>query len=148
MLIYRLNYAVDLRYGVLYDIASAVHAGRPVSLGSAAFNCIWQGDACEYAIRGLLLAESPMRILNVTGPETLSVRAVAERFAREFGVEAVFEGEMGDRSLLSNSGACMKALGYPAVCADQMIQWQSEWIAEGGRSLAKPTHFETRDGKY
>lgn len=148
VLIYRLNYAVDLRYGVLYDIASAVHAGRPVSLGSAAFNCIWQGDACEYAIRGLLLAESPMRILNVTGPETLSVRAVAERFAREFGVEAVFEGEMGDRSLLSNSGACMKALGYPAVCADQMIQWQSEWIAEGGRSLAKPTHFETRDGKY
>ena len=148
VLCYRLNYAVDLRYGVLYDIASAVHAGRPVPLGSSVFNCIWQGDACEYAIRGLLMADSPMRILNVTGPETLSVRAVAERFARSFGVEAVFEGEPGERALLSSSGLCMKKLGYPRISVDQMIEWQAEWIAEGGRALAKPTHFETRDGKF
>lgn len=148
ILLYRLNYAVDMRYGVLYDIASAVYEGRPVPLGSSVFNCIWQGDACEYAIRSLLLAEAPMRILNVTGPEVLSVRAVAERFARLFGTAAIFEGEPREKALLNNSGLCMKLMGYPSVSADEMIEWQAEWIAGGGRTLSKPTHFETRDGKF
>ena len=148
VLLYRLNYAIDLRYGVLYDIASKVWAGEEISIANACFNCIWQGDANEIAIRSLLHTSSPAAKLNVTGPEIVSVRYAATEFAKLFGKEAKLVGEELNDAYLSNAAEQFKLFGYPSVCLKQMIQWQAEWIMEGGRILNKPTHFEERKGKY
>lgn len=147
-LLLRLNYAVDLRYGVLYDIAEKLVNGGEVSLNVPCFNCVWQGYANEAAIRGLLLAESPAAKLNITGPETLSVRRTAHKLAAHLEVTPRFAGDEGGGCLLSDPSAAMEALGYPSVPADTLIRWQAEWIASGGRSLGKSTHFEESGGKY
>jgi nucleoside-diphosphate-sugar epimerase len=148
VLLFRLNYAVDLRYGVLYDIASNVLEGRPVPVSTPAFNCIWQGDANEMAIRALRLAASPAAVLNVTGPEVLRVREVAARFGRLLGRAPVFTGEEGGTMLLSNAAKALAAFGPPSVPADTLVEWQAQWLLDGGRSLGKPTHFEQRTGAY
>ncbi len=148
VLLYRLNYAVDLRYGVLYDVARKVLAGEEVDLATPCFNCIWQGDANEYALRSLLLAESPAARLNVTGPEIVSVRYAAERFGKLLGRKVRFCGEPGERALLSSSARCMAAFGYPSVSLDTLIDWQAQWLLDGGRTLNKPTHFEERKGNF
>ncbi len=148
VLLYRLNYAIDLRYGVLYDIASKIYAGEELSISNSCFNCIWQGDANEIAIRSLLHTGSPATKLNVTGPETVSVRYVANEFAKLFGKEAKLTGEELNDAYLSNAAQQFKLFGYPSVCLKQMIEWQAEWIMAGGRILNKPTHFEERKGKY
>ncbi len=148
VLIYRLNYAIDLRYGVLYDIASKVYAGEELSISNSCFNCIWQGDANEIAIRSLLHTSSPAAKLNVTGPETVSVRYAATEFGKLFGKEPILTGEELNDAYLSNAGECFDLFGYPSVCLKQMIKWQAEWIMSGGRILNKPTHFEERKGKY
>ena len=145
---YRLNYAVDLRYGVLYDIARKVWEGEEVSLDTPCFNCIWQGDANEIAIRGLLMAESPVRRMNITGPEIVSVQYAAEMFGKLLGKEVRFCGTPGEKSLLNNSAQCLAAFGYPSVSVNTMIEWQAQWTLEGGRSLGKPTHFEERKGNF
>lgn len=147
-LLFRLNYAVDLRYGVLTDIARKVYAGEPVDLTVPAFNTIWQGDANSYALRCLEHCTSPARALNITGPETISVRRAAEYFAREFKREAVFCGEEGDRALLSNASLCYSLLGYPEVSLGELMQWVAHWVARGGESLNKPTKFEVADGRF
>lgn len=146
--IYRLNFAIDLRYGVLYDIASRIMAGEPVSVSMACFNCIWQGDANEIAIRALLHTGSPAVKMNVTGPETVSIRYAAEELGRLLGRKPVFEGVESDNAYLSNSMRAIEAFGYPTVSMKTMIQWQAEWVLSGGRALGKPTHFEERKGKY
>ena len=146
--LYRLNYAVDLRYGVLYDIAAQIIEGKPVNLSTPCFNCIWQGDANEMALRALLHTGSPAVKMNITGPETVSVRDAAEKLGKLLGKTPVFEGEEGKIALLSNSSLAIKTFGSPAVSADELIQWQAEWILNGGRSLGKPTHFEERKGKF
>lgn len=145
---YRLNYAIDLRYGVIYDIASRILSGEPVSLGIPSFNCIWQGYANEIAIRGLLHTSNPLTVMNVTGPETVSVRKTAEKLGELLGKKPVFEGEEGSDALLSDSSLCMEIFGYPEVSVNTLIKWQAEWILDGGRSLGKPTHFEERQGKF
>lgn len=145
---YRLNYAVDLRYGVIYDIARQIQEDKPISLRTACFNCIWQGSANEIAIRGLLHVDSPACTMNVTGPEILSVKETALELGRYLGKEPKFEGEPGERALLNNSAKAMETFGYPAVSAKTLIRWQAEWLLDGGRTLDKPTHFETRDGKF
>lgn len=147
-LLFRLNYAVDLRYGVLVDVARRVYAGEPVDVTVPAFNVIWQGDANSYALRCLDHCASPPRVLNVTGPETVSVRQAAEYFAREFGREPIPYGQESDRALLSNASACHSLLGYPEVSLDQMMQWVTHWIARGGETLNKPTRFEVADGRF
>ncbi len=147
-LIFRLNYAVDMRYGVLYDIGEKVYAGKPVSLAMPYFNCIWQGDANEMAIRALLHTGSPAKILNVTGPETVSVRVAAEKFGQVFGRAPVFADEPGDTALLSDANKALKLFGYPEYTVDDLIEMQATWILNGGRGLGKPTHFEVRDGVY
>lgn len=147
-LIYRLNYAVDLRYGVLHDIAQNVLDGVPVSLTNGCFNCIWQGDANEIALRGLLHTASPMNIVNVTGPETVSTRKTAEAFGELFGKEPVFCGEERGTALLSDASKAVEWFGYPTIGVKQLIRWQAEWIQDGGRSLGKPTHFEETKGKF
>jgi nucleoside-diphosphate-sugar epimerase len=147
-LLFRLNYAVDLRYGVLVDIARKVYSGEPVDLTIPVFNAIWQGDANSYALRCLECCASPLRALNITGPETISVRRAAEYFAREFGRDPSFCGEESGRAFLSNGSLCHSLLGYPEVSLGELMQWVAHWVASGGESLNKPTKFEVADGRF
>lgn len=147
-LLFRLNYAVDLRYGVLVDIARKVRAGDPVDLGVGWANVIWQGDANSYALRSLEHCQSPPCILNVTGPETLSVREVALFYGRRFGRPPEFRGREGATALLSDASKCHRLLGPPAVTAERLMEWVAQWLESGGRTLDKPTKFEVRDGKF
>jgi nucleoside-diphosphate-sugar epimerase len=147
-LLFRLNYSVDLRYGVLVDIARKVYDGVPVDLGVPAFNAIWQRDANSYALRSLELCTAPPAILNVTGAETLRVRDVAEWFGRRFGREPRFQGSEGATALLNNASRCFELLGPPEADAEQLMEMVVTWIEAGGESLNKPTHFEVADGKF
>ncbi|MBQ3168924.1 MAG: NAD-dependent epimerase/dehydratase family protein [Clostridia bacterium] len=148
VLMYRLNYAVDLRYGVLCDMANSILEGKSISLRSPAFNCVWQGYANEVALRSLLHAKKEVEYLNVTGPETVSVEYAANMLAKRLGKTPVFDGEPTDMALLSNAEKCMRLFGKPSVGIDQLIEWQAEWMLSGGRILNKPTHFEERKGKF
>jgi nucleoside-diphosphate-sugar epimerase len=147
-LIYRLNYAVDLRYGTLVDIARQVKTGQPIDLTMGYFNAIWQGDANSYAFRSLELCSSPPDILNVTGPERISVRQTAEWFGAAFGRSPAFVNTEGPVALLSDASRCRALLGEPEVPLDLLRQWVARWVAAGGSSLDKPTHFEVTDGRY
>ena len=147
-LIYRLNYAVDLRYGTLVDIARKVFAGEPVDLTMGYFNAIWQGDANSYALRSLELCASPPAVLNVTGAERISVRETAEWFGAEFGREPRFVHSEGPVALLSDSSRCRALLGEPEVPLTRLRQWVAHWVRTGGASLNKPTHFEVTDGRF
>lgn len=146
--IYRLSFAVDLRYGVLYDIANKVKNSEPIYLGNSVFNCVWQGWANEIAVRALLHTSSPMNVMNVTGPEMYSTRKVAEKFGEYFGVEPVFDGKEENSAYIMDASKAFETFGYPSVSADTLIKWQAEWIKDDGRVLNKPTHFEERQGKY
>ncbi|MCL2518408.1 MAG: NAD-dependent epimerase/dehydratase [Oscillospiraceae bacterium] len=145
---YRLNYAIDLRYGVLYDIAQNILAGNPVSLTVPAFNFVWQGYANEIAILGLLHTENPPKVVNITGPEVVSVRKAAEILSEYLGKVPIFSGAEGELALLSDASLCAELFGYPSVTRNDIIRWQAEWIMDGGRGLGKPTHFEERQGNY
>jgi hypothetical protein len=144
----RLNYAVEMRYGVLVDIALKVWKRQPVDLTMGYFNVIWQGDANAMILRSLKYCASPARILNITGPEILSVRDVALQFGKHFNVVPEFIGEEAKTALLSNASESFHLFGRPKVTAESMIAWIADWIAHEGRLLNKPTHFEVRDGKY
>jgi nucleoside-diphosphate-sugar epimerase len=146
--IMRLNYAVELRYGVLVDVAQRVYQRQPVDLTMGAANVIWQGDANGQALAMLPLCSAPPTVLNVTGPETVSIRRVAEQFGRIFGVEPHFTGAESATALLSNAAQSQRYFGYPSVPLDQIVHWIADWVAAGGASLNKPTHFETRDGEF
>lgn len=146
--IFRLNYAIDLRYGVLHDIGRAVHEGRPVSLAMGNANVIWQGDANTLALRALTVAASPPRILNITGPETVSIRTIAEQFAAYFAKTPQFEGTESPTALLSNAARTFQHFGYPHVTLQQMVEWTAHWIDAGGPTLDKPTHFQEREGRF
>lgn len=146
--LYRLNYAIDLRYGVLHDIATKVWDGQPVDNSAPAFNMIWQGDANQQAIMCLGHCASPANILNVTGPETLHTEDVARRFGELLNKPVQFASTPDDVSYLSDSSKATKLFGLPSVDAEQLIRWQAHWIKIGGRSLGKPTHFEVSDGAY
>jgi NAD-dependent epimerase/dehydratase family protein len=148
IVILRLNYAVELRYGVLVDIAIAVFERRPIDLKMAAVNVIWQGDANAMCLRSFAHCQSPPLILNITGPETLSVRSIAEEFGRRFGIEPQFTSEQMPTALLSNATKAQKLLGSPNVTACEMMDWIANWIKGGGALLNKPTHFQTRNGKF
>lgn len=144
----RLNYAVELRYGVLVDIARKVHAGTPVDLTMGHVNVIWQGDANSATFRALSLAAAPAFVLNLTGEGTLRVRDIAEGFARRFGRPAILQGTEAPTALLNNAALYHRLLGSPLVSVDQMMDWIAAWIAQDGASLGKPTHFENREGKF
>lgn len=148
MVVYRLNYAIDMRYGVLLEIAKAVQSGSPINLTMGHANVIWQGDANEVAIRSLLACETPVNFLNVTGPETMSIRWAAEEFGKRFGVEPIFEGAEAENALLNNATKCHQRFGYPRVTLLQMIDWTAGWVEAGGATLNKPTHFQERKGKF
>ena len=147
-LIFRLNYAIDLRYGVLLDVARKVHQQQPIGLEMGHANVIWQGDANAIVLRSFALTESPPSVLNVTGPETVSIRMLAQRFGEIFGIEPVFEKNEAPTALLSNAARCFRHFGYPQVPLEQMIAWTAAWVQQGGVTYNKPTNFETRSGKF
>ncbi len=144
----RLNYAVEPRYGVLLDIGERVYARHQVDLTMGHVNVIWQGDANSAALRALCLAESPPRVMNLTGPETLQVRWIANQFAARFGVEPVFEGSEAETALLSDASAFWAWFGTPHFTVPQVIDMIADWISAGGPTLRKPTHFQTRSGQF
>ncbi|HEV7224349.1 MAG TPA: NAD(P)-dependent oxidoreductase [Pirellulales bacterium] len=146
--IVRLNYACELRYGVLVDLAQRVARGEPVELSMGHFNVIWQGDANAMALRALARVSTPPWIVNVTGPETLSVREVCRRFGELLQKPVRLVGEESAAALLSNASIGLAQLGPPRVNADELIERVADWVARGGRSLGKPTHFESRDGRF
>lgn len=146
--IYRLNYANDVSYGVLLEIAKSVFEGKEVNLEMGNVNVIWQGDANEIAIRSLLHCSVPGKIVNVTGPETVSVKWVAHEFEKLFNKTSYFKGKENNDALLSNAAECFKLFGYPSVTLKQMIEIISKWIMEGGKIKGKPTHFQEREGKF
>jgi len=146
--IYRLNYAIDLRYGVLHDIALNILNEKPINLSTSCFNCIWQGDANEIALRALLHAGSPIVRMNITGPETVSVRHAATELGKLLGKNPIFEGEESNTAYLNNAAKAMETFGYPSVSINTLIRWQAEWLLAEGRSLGKPTHFEERKGNF
>ena len=148
VVMFRLNYAVDLRYGVLHDIAMDIVNDRPVNNSVGYFNVIWQGDVTSTALRALELCANPPAILNVTGPETASVAKAAATMGRIMGKAVTFRGEPGSKCYLNDAGFMCSKFGYPHVSLEQMIQWQAAWTANGGVSIGKPTHFEVNDGKF
>ena len=146
--ILRLNYAIDLRYGVLLDVARQVAAGEPVDVSMGHANVIWQGDANAVALRSLAAAMSPPLVLNLTGPETVSVRWLAERFGELLGITPRLAGVESGTALLNNAARCFRLFGYPTVPLDQMVEWVAHWVRQGGATLDKPTHFQERQGRF
>lgn len=148
MCLLRLNYSLDLRYGVLHDIADRIWQGRPVDRSVAFFNGIWQGDANNQALLSLMRCESPAALLNLTGPETVPVVEVAEALAGLMGKTVTFSGTPGEVAYLNDASKSHKLFGTPRVPFEEVLQWTATWICGGGRSYGKPTHFEVVDGQY
>ena len=144
----RLNYAVDLRYGVWVDIATKVQAGTSIDLTCGYLNCIWQGDANDVIVRSLELAESPARLLNLTGEATLSVRQIAEEFGKLLDREVSFTGEEAPTALLNNASETCRLMGSPSTSISTILQQTAKWVSRDGRLLNKPTHFEVRNGVF
>lgn len=148
ILIFRLNYANDLRYGVLLEIAKSVKGQKPIDLNMGHVNVIWQGDVNEITLRSLHHCSEPAKLLNVTGPETAPVRWIAKEFGKRFNQAPVFRGEEQPSALLSNAAEAFRLFGYPKVSLKQMIDLTAEWLLQGGETIEKPTHFQEREGKY
>ena len=148
ILIYRLNYANDVTYGVLLEIAKSVRSGKPIDLSMGSVNVIWQGDANEIAIRALNHCSVPAKILNVTGPETISVRWLAEQFGILFGQAPVFTNEEQPTALLSNAAQSFRLFGYPKTPLKQIMELLVEYINQGGKTINKETHFQERTGRF
>ena len=146
--IVRLNYAVDLRYGVLVDIASRVMRGDAIDLRMGHVNVIWQGDANDWALRCLAHASAPPFIVNVTGRETLAVRALAMRLGEALGRTPTFTGAEAPDALLSNAALAHTRFGAPSVSTDTLLEWVASWVRAGNPLLGKPTHFEERTGAF
>jgi nucleoside-diphosphate-sugar epimerase len=148
MAVIRLNYAVEVKYGVLLDIAQAVKEERPIDLRMGYVNIIWQGDAIDMALRALRHGACPPHLVNVTGPEPIAVRTIAMKFAERFGKKPFFQHKEEDTALLSDAGHACQLFGAPSTSLDTMIDYVAQWISEGGDTLDKPTHFQERKGKF
>ncbi len=144
----RLNYSIDLRYGVLLDVARKVQAGEILNVDMGYANVIWQGEALDHTIRSLSHASAPPFVLNVTGTDVIRIRDVAEAFAQRFGCEARIEGTGQPTAWLNDATKAHNLFGAPEVSVEQMIDWVADWLKRGGETLGKPTHFEVRDGDY
>ena len=148
MVLFRLNYAIDMRYGVLLEVAKAVFEERPINLTMGSVNVIWQGDANEYAIRSLLQCSAPPKILNVTGPETISVRWLAKEFGNRFAKSPILEQEEQQTALLNTASKAHQLFGYPQKTLLEMIDMTAEWVMKNGETYDKPTHFQEREGAF
>ena len=146
--LFRLNYAIDLRYGVLHDIAMRVRAGTPIDLAMGHVNVIWQGDANAMALRALRHCRAPMVPLNVSGPDALSVRWLAEELGLRLGRAPQFRGSEAPLALLTNASAAVKSFGAPSVPIARMLDWTADWVRRDMPALNRPTKFEVRDGVF
>jgi nucleoside-diphosphate-sugar epimerase len=144
----RLNYATEMRYGVLVDVAQRISRGEPIDLAMGCLNAIWQADANAMTLGAFAHVSSPPFVLNVAGPELLSLRRVATDLGALMNKPVTFTGTESPDALLSNGQLGHRLFGYPSVPAQQMLKWIANWVSSGGTSLGKPTHFEARDGKY
>jgi len=144
----RLSYAIDMRYGVLHDLGRMVLRGEEIDLSMGHVNVIWQGDACSHSLRALRHCTVPSAPLNVSGPEIVSVRALALAFGRRFGREPILKGEEGATAWIADTSRAARLFGYPTVSLEQMIDWTADWLSRGMASLDKPTHFEVRTGTF
>lgn len=144
----RLNYAIDLRYGVLLDLATAIRDGEPIDLSMGHVNVVWQGYANEVALRSFALCSAPPTVLNLTGPEIVSVRRLAARLGERLGRAPVFEGEEQSTALLNDASRCHARFGYPDVALNEMIDLVADWVAQGGQVHGKPTKFQVRSGEF
>lgn len=147
-LLFRLSYAIDMRYGVLHDLGAKVLAGQEVDVSMGHVNVIWQGDACSQSLRALRHVQTPSVPLNVSGPEIVSTRWLAGEFARRFGVEAKLVGDEAPTAWIANTARAVGLFGYPRVPLATLIDWQADWLARGMSSLGKATHFQVRTGTY
>ena len=145
---YRLNYANELRYGIIHDIAQKVWNKLSIDVTMGHVNLVWQGYANSVAIQCLDLATAPANILNVAGPETVSVRWLASQLAKRMKREITIVGDEAPNALLNNATKCHGLFGYPDVSLNTLIDWVAAWVMRGGASLGKPTHYATRDGKF
>lgn len=144
----RLNYACELRYGVLVDLCRKVHSGETIDLDMGHVNVIWQGDANAMTLCALADCTTPETVLNIAGPEILTVRDVCRRYGELLGKTPQFAGTEAPDALLNNGRCAREKYGAPRVTAERLIEWIADWVARGGPSLGKPTHFETRDGQF
>jgi len=146
--LFRLNYAIDMRYGVLHDIASKVLVGKPIDVSLGHVNFIWQGDAASQALRCLAHCDTPTSPINVSGHEILPVRDLAAKFGHRFGMAPVVTGEEEPTAWLTDTSLAVKLFGLPIVDTDQLIRWTADWVSRSMPSLGKPTKYEVRDGRY
>ncbi|WP_427913621.1 NAD-dependent epimerase/dehydratase family protein [Ramlibacter sp. MMS24-I3-19] len=143
----RLSYAIDMRYGVLHDVAQKVLHREPIDLAMGYANVIWQGDANDWTLRSLAHCDTPTSPLNLSGPK-ISIRSVAQGLGRRLGVEPVLQGQEAPTAWLIDSSEAVRLFGPPSVGLETMLDWTADWVSRGGSSLGKPTHYEARDGKY
>lgn len=146
--IIRLNYSIDMRYGVLHDVAAKVRSGREIALTAGHVNVIWQGDANTAILRMLAHCTTPTTPINISGPETISIRWLANEFGKLFGKEPKFTGEEAANGWLVNTEKARALLGEPSVSLERMIAWTADWISRDQKSLGKETHYDTRDGSF
>jgi nucleoside-diphosphate-sugar epimerase len=146
--LFRLNYAIDMRYGVLHDIATKVLAGKPIDVALGHVNFIWQGDASAQALRCLAHCTTPTSPINVSGPEILAVRDLAAQFGKLFGREPVIVGKEEPTAWLTDTAQAVKLFGPPIVDTPQLIRWTADWVSRSMPNLGKPTKYEVRDGRY
>jgi hypothetical protein len=146
--LFRLNYAIDMRYGVLHDIATKVFQGQPIDVSLGHVNFIWQADAAAQALRCLAYCDTPTSPVNVSGHEILAVRNLAERLGRLLGREPIFVGEEQPTAWLTNTSQAVRLFGLPVVDTERLVAWTADWVARSMPSLGKPTKYEVRDGRY
>jgi nucleoside-diphosphate-sugar epimerase len=146
--LFRLNYSIDMRYGVLHDIATKVISAKPIDVSLGHVNFIWQGDASSQALRCLAQCDTPTSPINVSGPEILAVRDLAQKFGKLFGREPILVGKEEPTAWLTDTSQATGLFGRPVVDTEQLIKWTADWVARSMPSLGKPTKYEVRDGRY